>query len=63
MHEEAEKVKHVNREAPMTMIIGLAILATVVIALSIVPFFFFDFISKIVDSFINIDAYIKAVLG
>ena len=63
MHEEAEKVKHVNKEAPMTMIIGLAILAAVLIALSIAPFFFFDFISKIVDSFVNIDAYIKAVLG
>ena len=63
MHEETERVKPVTREAPITMIAGLIVLISGAIAISIAPFMFFDWISRVIDSFLNIDVYIKAVLG
>lgn len=63
MSEETEKVKNVMREAPPTMILGLILLLSVAIAVSLAPFLFFDWISKIIESFMDIESYKRAVLG
>lgn len=63
MCEETDKVKAVLREAPLTMVVGLILLISVAIAISIAPLIFFDWISKIVESFMNIELYTRTLLG
>ena len=60
--EPSEKLGDIN-EAPITVLFSEILIATLIIAVSFLPLIVMDTISEIVNIFVNIDAYISAVVG
>jgi len=60
--ETSEKAENAKR-APITVIVGEFIVTAAMIAISIMPFIFFDAIIKAVQMFLDIDSYIAPVLS